>query len=58
MTIHGIVPGPKVMTERPDLFLGNDRLDVDRQSDVDHHQPALIGIWVKFLQIPYRWLYS
>ncbi|WP_204264876.1 tripartite tricarboxylate transporter permease, partial [Escherichia coli] len=22
MTIHGIVPGPKVMTDRPDLFWG------------------------------------
>jgi putative tricarboxylic transport membrane protein len=58
MTIHGIVPGPKVMTERPDLFwgmiasmwLGNLMLVVINL--------PLIGIWVKFLQIPYRWLYS
>ena len=58
MTIHGIVPGPKVMTERPDLFwgmiasmwLGNLMLIVINL--------PLIGIWVKFLQIPYRWLYS
>jgi len=58
MTIHGIVPGPKAMTERPDLFwgmiasmwLGNLMLIVINL--------PLIGIWVKFLQIPYRWLYS
>jgi TctA family transporter len=58
MTIHGIVPGPKVMTERPDLFwgmiasmwLGNLMLIIINL--------PLIGIWVKFLQIPYRWLYS
>ena len=58
MTIHGIVPGPKVMTERPELFwgmiasmwLGNLMLIVINL--------PLIGIWVKFLQIPYRWLYS
>jgi putative tricarboxylic transport membrane protein len=58
MTIHGIVPGPKVMTERPDLFwgmiasmwLGNLMLVVINL--------PLIGIWVKLLQIPYRWLYT
>ena len=46
------------MTERPDLFwgmiasmwLGNLMLIVINL--------PLIGIWVKFLQIPYRWLYS
>jgi TctA family transporter len=58
MTIHGIVPGPKVMTDRPDLFwgmiasmwLGNLMLLVINL--------PLIGIWVRILQIPYRWLYS
>jgi putative tricarboxylic transport membrane protein len=46
------------MTERPDLFwgmiasmwLGNLMLIIINL--------PLIGIWVKFLQIPYRWLYS
>jgi putative tricarboxylic transport membrane protein len=58
MTIHGIVPGPKAMTERPEMFwgiiasmwLGNLMLIVINL--------PLIGLWVKFLQIPYRWLYS
>ena len=33
MTIHGIVPGPQIMTKQPQPVLGHDRLDVDRQSD-------------------------
>jgi TctA family transporter len=57
MTIHGIVPGPKLMIDRPDLFwsmiasmwLGNLMLVVINL--------PLIGIWVKLLSIPYRWLY-
>jgi TctA family transporter len=58
MAIHGIVPGPLVMQKQPELFwgmiasmwLGNLMLIVINL--------PLIGIWVKFLQIPYRWLYS
>ena len=33
MTIHGIIPGPQVMTKNPEPVLGHDRLDVDRQPD-------------------------
>ena len=40
MTIQGIEPGPQVMTETAGAVLGHDRLDVDRQSDADHPQPA------------------
>ena len=40
MTIHGIVPGPQVMTQIAEPVLGHDRLDVDRQSDAADHQPA------------------
>ena len=58
MTIHGIVPGPKVMTERPDLFWGMiASMWIGNLMLVIINLP-LIGIWVKFLQIPYRWLYS
>ena len=54
MTIHGIIPGPLVMTEHPDLFwgvivgmwFGNLMLVVINL--------PLIGIWVRFLQLPYR----
>ena len=40
LTIHGIQPGPQIMSERPERVLGHDRLDVDRQPDAGHHQSA------------------
>ena len=57
MTIHGIVPGPQVMTKQPDLFwgmitsmwLGNLMLVVINL--------PLVGVWVKLLQVPYRLLF-
>ena len=57
MTIHGIQPGPQVMTERPSLFwgmvasmwIGNLMLLVINL--------PLIGIWVQLLKVPYRFLY-
>jgi putative tricarboxylic transport membrane protein len=57
LTIHGIQPGPQVMTERPNLFwgmvasmwLGNLMLIVINL--------PLIGIWVQLLRVPYRMLY-
>ncbi|MPZ38897.1 MAG: tripartite tricarboxylate transporter permease [Rhizobiales bacterium] len=57
MMIHGIQPGPQVMTERPTLFwgmvasmwIGNLMLLVINL--------PLIGIWVQLLKVPYRFLY-
>jgi putative tricarboxylic transport membrane protein len=54
MTIHGIVPGPLVMTRNPQLFwgliasmwIGNLMLLVINL--------PLIGLWVRFLRVPYR----
>ena len=40
LTIHGIQPGPQIMTERPGHVLGHDRQHVDRQADAGDHQPA------------------
>ena len=40
MTIHGIIPGPAGDDQEPDPVLGHDRLDVGRQPDAAHHQPA------------------
>jgi TctA family transporter len=56
MMIHGIVPGPQVMDQKPDLFwgmiasmwLGNAMLVILNL--------PLIGIWVKMLLVPYRLL--
>jgi len=58
MTIKGIQPGPQVMTSNPQLFWGLiASMWVGNLMLVVLNLP-LIGIWVKFLQIPYRWLYS
>ena len=40
MTIHGIIPGPQVMTDPPGTLLGNDRQHVDREPHVTRAQPA------------------
>src|SRR6266576_4865821 len=57
LMIHGISPGPRVMTERPEMFwgvvasmwLGNLMLVV--------FNLPMVGIWVRFLRIPYRLLF-
>lgn len=57
MMIHGIVPGPQVIDERPELFwglivsmwIGNLLLLVLNL--------PLVGIWVRLLSVPYRLLY-
>jgi putative tricarboxylic transport membrane protein len=58
MMIHGIIPGPQVMTDKPGLFwgmiasmwLGNLMLVV--------FNLPLVGIWVKILQVPYSILFA
>jgi len=57
MMIHGIVPGPQVMTERPELFWGLiASMWVGNALLVLLNLP-LIGIWVRLLKVPYRLLY-
>src|SRR5262249_3244926 len=57
LMIHGIAPGPRVMTDRPELFwgvvasmwLGNLMLVILNL--------PLVGVWVRLLRIPYRLLF-
>src|SRR5882762_3150097 len=57
MTIHGIVPGPQVMTKQPELFwgmiasmwLGNLMLVIINL--------PMVGVWVWLLRVPYRLLF-
>ena len=57
LMVHGIAPGPRVMTDRPGLFwgliasmwLGNLMLVVLNL--------PMVGIWVKLLRVPYRLLF-
>jgi len=57
MIIHGIAPGPQVMTERPQLFWGLvSSMWIGNLMLVVLNLP-LIGLWVKLLTVPYRLLY-
>jgi putative tricarboxylic transport membrane protein len=57
LTIHGIQPGPQVMTERPGLFWGMvASMWIGNLMLVIINLP-LIGIWVQLLKVPYRLLY-
>ncbi|MGA1288165.1 MAG: tripartite tricarboxylate transporter permease [Rubrivivax sp.] len=57
MTIKGIQPGPQVMTSNPDLFWGLiASMWIGNAMLVILNLP-LIGIWVKLLTVPYRFLF-
>jgi putative tricarboxylic transport membrane protein len=57
MTIHGIVPGPQIMTKQPDLFWGMiASMWVGNLMLLIINLP-LIGLWVKLLKVPYRMLF-
>ena len=57
MTIHGIVPGPQVMTKQPDLFWGLiASMWVGNLMLVVINLP-LVGLWVRLLRVPYRMLF-
>jgi putative tricarboxylic transport membrane protein len=57
MTIHGVIPGPQVMTKNPELFwgmiasmwIGNLMLLVINL--------PLVGLWVRLLKVPYRLMF-
>ncbi len=56
LTIHGIQPGPQVMTERPELFWGMvASMWIGNLMLVVINLP-LIGMWVQLLKMPYRLL--
>ncbi len=58
MTIHGIIPGPQVMTKSPDLFWGMvASMWIGNLFLLIINLP-LIGIWVKLLHVPYRLMFS
>ncbi len=57
MTIHGIVPGPQIISKQPNLFwgmiasmwIGNVMLLIINL--------PLIGLWVRLLKVPYRLMF-
>lgn len=57
MTIHGIIPGPQVMTKNPELFWGMiTSMWVGNLMLLVINLP-MIGVWVRLLKVPYRLLY-
>jgi putative tricarboxylic transport membrane protein len=57
LMIQGIAPGPQVMNEKPELFWGLiASMWVGNLMLVVLNLP-LIGMWIKLLSVPYRYLY-
>ena len=57
LVIHGIQPGPEMLTERPDMFWGLVvSFGIGNLLLLILNLP-LIGIWVSMLRIPFRYLY-
>jgi putative tricarboxylic transport membrane protein len=57
LMIQGIAPGPQVMTERPELFWGLIvSMWIGNLMLVVLNLP-LIGIWIRLLTVPYRFLF-
>ena len=57
LMIQGIAPGPQVMNEKPELFWGLiASMWVGNLMLVVLNLP-LIGMWIKLLTVPYRYLY-
>src|SRR5262245_38230527 len=58
MTIHGIIPGPLVMTKSPTLFWGMvASMWIGNLMLLIINLP-LIGLWVRLLKVPYRLLFT
>jgi putative tricarboxylic transport membrane protein len=57
MTIHGIIPGPQVMTKNPTLFWGMiASMWVGNLMLLIINLP-LVGLWVRLLKVPYRLMF-
>lgn len=57
MIIHGIQPGPQVMTRNPDLFWGLIASMLIGNAMLVVINLPLIGMWVSLLKVPYRLFY-
>ena len=58
MTIHGIIPGPQVMSKSPDLFWGMVASMWIGNAFLLVINLPLIGVWVRLLNVPYRLMFS
>ncbi|MDB5509359.1 MAG: family tricarboxylate transporter TctA [Hyphomicrobiales bacterium] len=57
LMVHGITPGPRVMTDRPDLFWGVvASMWIGNLMLVVLNLP-MIGLWIRLLRMPYRLMF-
>ncbi len=57
LMIYGITPGPRLLTEEPDLFWGLVASFLVGNIMLLILNIPLIGIWVRLLKIPYKYMY-
>ena len=57
LMIQGIVPGPQLVTEHPDVFWGLIASFWIGNVLLIFLNVPLIGVWVKMLQVPYRYMF-
>lgn len=57
LMIYGITPGPRLLTEEPDLFWGLVASFLVGNLMLLILNIPLIGIWVRLLKIPYKYMY-
>jgi putative tricarboxylic transport membrane protein len=58
MTIHGLIPGPQVITKYPNLFWGMiASMWIGNLLLLIINLP-LIGLWVRLLKVPYRLMFT
>jgi TctA family transporter len=57
MMIHGIQPGPQIIAKQPELFWGLvASMWIGNLMLVVLNLP-MIGLWVRLIELPYRWLF-
>lgn len=57
MLIHGVAPGPRLITEQPDLFWGLVASFLIGNILLLILNVPLIGLWIRLLKIPYHMLF-
>ena len=57
LMIYGITPGPRLLTQEPDLFWGLVASFLVGNIMLIILNIPLIGIWVRLLKVPYRYMY-
>ena len=57
LMIHGIQPGPRLIVEQPDIFWGLIASFWIGNLILVFLNVPMIGVWVRLLSVPYRYLY-